>query len=163
LFFFSAVNILARAFYALQDIKTPMKISLFCLGINLVFALILVQRFREIGLGTANTISAVFNASLLLFALRKKLSKLEMADLNKHMAMLLGSAVGSGLVAWQVYRWFDGHFGHATFRMKLAAVFVPMAIGCGICFGLALALRVPYVHDIFAMLPARFRPKKTAK
>jgi putative peptidoglycan lipid II flippase len=162
LLFFSAVNIVARAFYALHDIRTPMKISIFCLGINLVFALVLVQRFREVGLGAANTISAIFNASLLLFALRKKLSRLEMADLRGHLAKLFGSAVVSGVVAWFVYKWFDGHFGHTTFRMKLGGVFVPMTIGCGVCFGLALAMRVPYVHDIFAMLPARFRPKKAS-
>jgi putative peptidoglycan lipid II flippase len=161
LFFFSAVNILARAFYALQDIRTPMKISVFCLGINLVFALLLVQRFREIGLGTANTISAVFNAGLLLFALRKKLSRLQMADLRGHLAMLLGSAVVSGVLARLAWKWFDGYFGHATFASKLGGVFVPMAIGCGICFGVALMLRVPYVHDILAMLPMRLRGGKS--
>src|SRR6185503_9011527 len=84
LFFFSAVNILARAFYALQDIRTPMKISIFCLCINLAFAIALVWRFREVGLGLANTISSIFNAGLLLFALRKKLARLEMADLRGH-------------------------------------------------------------------------------
>lgn len=83
-----------------------------------------------------------------------------MADLRGHLLMLFGSAVGSGVVAWFVYRWFDDHFGHATFHMKLGGVFIPMAIGCGVCFGLAFAMRVPYVQDIFAMLPARFRPKK---
>ena len=34
---FSLVNIFARAFYAMNDIKTPMHISVFCLTINLVF------------------------------------------------------------------------------------------------------------------------------
>ncbi len=81
LFFFSAVNILARAFYALHDIRTPMKISIFSLVINLVLALALIVHYDfEGGLGVANTLSAVCNASLLLFALRKRLSRLEMAD-----------------------------------------------------------------------------------
>ena len=162
LFFFSAVNILARAFYALHDIQTPMKISVFCLAMNALFAIALVWRFREVGLGVANTISSIFNAGLLLFALKKKLSRLEMADLRKHMALLFGSAIVSGVVAWLAYNWFDGHFGHATFRMKLGGVFVPMTIGCGICFGLALALRVPYVHEIIAMLPTLRRRKPNA-
>jgi putative peptidoglycan lipid II flippase len=160
LFFFSAVNILARAFYALHDIRTPMKISIFCLCINLVFALLLVQRFREVGLGAANTLSAVFNASLLLFALRKKLSRLAMADLRGHLVKLLASAILAGVLAWWASKWFDGHFGHASFRIRLGGVFIPMAIGCGVCFGLALLMRVPYVHDIFAMLPMKLRRAK---
>ena len=157
LFFFSAVNILARAFYALNDIRTPMKISIFALCLNLVFALVLVQRFREVGLGVANSISAIANASLLLFALRKKLSRLEMSDLRRHLALLFASAIASGVAAWFVWKAFDQHFGHITFRARLGGVFVPMAVGCGICFGLALALRVPYVKDILTLLTARFR------
>lgn len=160
LFFFSSVNILARAFYALHDIRTPMKISIFCLCVNLIFALLLVQRFREVGLGAANTISAIFNASLLLFALRKKLSRLQMADLRGHLAKLLASAILSGVLAWWASKWFDAHFGHATFRIRLGGVFIPMAVGCGVCFGLALLMRVPYVHDIFAMLPIKLRRAK---
>ena len=35
---FSTVNILARAFYALGDTKTPMKISIVCLALNLILA-----------------------------------------------------------------------------------------------------------------------------
>lgn len=161
LFFFSSVNILARAFYALQDIKTPMKISLFSLCINLVFALLLVERFREVGLGVANSLSAICNASLLFFALRKKLSRLEMADLRRHLAVLLGSAIASGVAAWFVFKWFDGHFGHVTFAARLGGVFVPMIIGCGLCFALALALRVPYVKDILAILPMKLGQAKS--
>src|SRR5439155_8607044 len=68
LLMFSMVNILARAFYALNDIKTPMKISLFCLFLNLAFAVCLVQPYREAGLGVANTLSASINALLLGYA-----------------------------------------------------------------------------------------------
>ncbi|HWQ93445.1 MAG TPA: murein biosynthesis integral membrane protein MurJ, partial [Clostridia bacterium] len=49
LLLFSMNNILARAFYALEDIKTPMKISIICLCLNLVFAFFLVQAYREAG------------------------------------------------------------------------------------------------------------------
>src|SRR5207344_2218440 len=39
---FSVVNILARAFYALGDTMTPMKISTACLALNVVFTLWLI-------------------------------------------------------------------------------------------------------------------------
>jgi putative peptidoglycan lipid II flippase len=38
LLMFSMNNIFARAFYALNDIRTPMKISVFCLAVNLATA-----------------------------------------------------------------------------------------------------------------------------
>src|SRR5262249_23116711 len=70
---FSLVNILARAFYALGDTKTPMRISIFCLGLNVAVALLLVWPLEQGGLGIANSISAACNAALLTMALRKKL------------------------------------------------------------------------------------------
>src|SRR5206468_7322715 len=75
---FSMVNVLARAFYALGDTQTPMKISVVCLALNLVFALWLVLSFhpgyRQGGLGIANTLTAACNVGLLLYALHRKLS-----------------------------------------------------------------------------------------
>jgi putative peptidoglycan lipid II flippase len=157
LFFFSGVNILARAFYALHDIKTPMKISIVCLGLNLVFALSLVQRYREAGLGAANTLSAVFNAGLLVYALRRKLSRLEMADLWRSLLALLAAAVLAGLGAWMTWRFCDARFGHASLGPRLAGVFAPMGFGGLVFWLLALAARVPAARDITGLLWRRSR------
>src|SRR5437764_622234 len=56
LLMFSMSNILARAFYALKDIKTPVRISICCLVLNLGFALWLVRPYREAGLAVANSL-----------------------------------------------------------------------------------------------------------
>src|SRR5258705_2521982 len=75
---FSMVNILARAFYALGDTKTPMKISIFCLGLNALFTFALIFDYRQAGLGIANTLTSTVNVCLLGFALRKKIARLEL-------------------------------------------------------------------------------------
>src|SRR6202012_1869130 len=64
---FSSVNILARAFYALGDTKTPMKISIFCLILNFVVGGFLIFPLHEGGAGLANTLTSAINAGLLLF------------------------------------------------------------------------------------------------
>jgi putative peptidoglycan lipid II flippase len=92
LLMFSMNNILARGFYALNDIKTPMKISVVCLALNLAFSIWLVQPYREAGLGVANTLSASLNAALLTYARRRKLSRLGLATLQKTMLVLLPAA-----------------------------------------------------------------------
>jgi putative peptidoglycan lipid II flippase len=158
LFFFSAVNILARAFYALHDIRTPMKISIFCLGVNLLLAVSLVQHFRELGLGAANTLSAICNAALLLFALRKKLSRLEMGELKRHLAILFLTAAAAALIAWALWKTMDARWGHATFGMRMLDVFGPMSAG-GLFFWLAaLAANVPAAREIMALFRRRIRP-----
>src|SRR5882672_4839359 len=99
LLMFSMNNILARAFYALNDIKTPMKISIACLVLNLGFSVWLVQLYREAGLGIANTLSACFNVFLLTYALRRKLSRLGLAKVVYTLLVLIPAAVAAGILA----------------------------------------------------------------
>jgi putative peptidoglycan lipid II flippase len=157
LLFFSGVNILARAFYALHDIKTPMKISVFCLMLNLVVAVCLVQRFREVGFGAANTISAIFNAGLLLFALRKKMKFLGMSPLIRTILILFSAAIITGIVAWAGNHFWEIKIGHATLVRKLGAVFVPMTIAGAVYFSLALFLKISSASEILQLFISRFR------
>jgi putative peptidoglycan lipid II flippase len=152
LLLFSMTNILARAFYALNDIKTPMRISLFCLVLNLGFAWWLVQIYREGGLGIANTLSACINVSLLTYALRRKLKFLGLTALKPTLLGLVPAAVLAGIAAGLLYRWWDARLGHATLALKIGAVFVPGAVA-GVVYGLtALFLGVPAAREVAAVL-----------
>lgn len=152
LLMFSMNNILARAFYALNDIKTPMKISIACLVVNLVFALWLVQNHREAGLGVANTLSAGINLALLFFALRKKLARLDMAGLPREIIVLVVGAAAAGLAAFWVYRFWDGQFGHARLQAKIGAVFVPGALAGGVYLSTALLSGVSSAKEMTTLL-----------
>ncbi len=138
---FSTVNIFARAFYALGDTKTPMKISIFCLALNLVLAVALVGPLRQGGLGIANTVTSICNVGLLIFALRKKLGKLEMESVRKTFLPLAFSGIIAGIIAWFGWQFFENEFSHETIMLKIGAVFVP-AILAGLIYGtLALAFK----------------------
>ncbi len=154
---FSIVNVLARAFYALGDIKTPMKISLFCLTINLILAGALVWQFKQGGLGIANTATSLVNVSLLLFALRKKLARLEMAPLRKILAVLLVITAVAGMIAWFGWRCWEEKLGHATLALKIGAVFVPATIA-GACYWLAaLACKIPAASEMTTFALSRIK------
>jgi putative peptidoglycan lipid II flippase len=152
LLLFSMTNILARAFYALNDIKTPMKISILCLALNLLFALWLVQRYREAGLGIANSLSACFNVALLTYGLRRKLAHVGLAGLGRTLLLLASSAVLSGLIATIVSQLWESRLGHRTVSLKIGAVFVP-AIAAGLFYWVvALWLRVPSAQEMSSLL-----------
>jgi len=157
LLMFSMNNILARAFYALNDIKTPMKISIACLVLNLVFALWLVRGYREAGLGVANTLSAIINTSLLLYALRKKLSRLEMGGLGREIVLLTVAASLAGAAAFWLYRFWDGRFGHATLLVKLGAVFVPGALAGAVYWLVATLAKIPAAAEMSGLITKRLR------
>ena len=153
---FSTVNILARAFYALNDTRTPMKISAFCLVINLPLSFLLVWKFKQGGLGIANTITSLLNVVLLTYALRLKLKTLEWGELRKTLLPLALITVVAGIIALQGWQWWEAKFGHATIALKIGAVFVPAIVAGLIYWGAALLLKIPAAEEMTALiLPKR--------
>ncbi len=69
---FILVKILAPAFYARKEMKTPVKVAIIALVTNMVLNLILIGPFAHVGLAAATTISAFVNAGLLYWYLRKQ-------------------------------------------------------------------------------------------
>jgi len=62
---FTLVKVLAPGFYARQDTRTPMRIGVVALCVNIVFSLILVFPLAHTGLAAAISIAAFVNAALL--------------------------------------------------------------------------------------------------
>ncbi|HTL57164.1 MAG TPA: murein biosynthesis integral membrane protein MurJ [Candidatus Limnocylindrales bacterium] len=158
LLMFSMNNILARAFYALSDIKTPMKISVLCLLLNLGFAFWLVRYLQqarvggELGLALANTFSAGVNVGLLTFALRRKLSGMKFAGLAQALLALISDAVLAGLVAGLLSQLWEKKLGHANLALKIGAVFVPGGIAAVVYWLVALWLKVPAATEMTGLL-----------
>ncbi len=80
LLFYGAVKITAPVFYAMKDTKTPVKIAISCMGLNIILNIVLTLAFIRTGiarplagLALATSISSIFNFVILRIALRRKL------------------------------------------------------------------------------------------
>lgn len=69
---FMAIKVLAPGFYAKQNTKTPAKIGVVAMVLNMVFNLILAPMFGYLGLALATSLSATCNAFLLYYYLNKQ-------------------------------------------------------------------------------------------
>jgi putative peptidoglycan lipid II flippase len=157
---FSTVNILVRAFYALGDTRTPMKISIACLAFNLAVSAVLVLPLQQRGLGLANTLSSAVNVALLVFALRKKLARLDLEPLQKTFLPLAIAGTAAALIAWEGWQVWEERLGHATIPLKIGAVFAP-AIAAGLAYVvLALTFHIPAAQEMWGMVRSRLRRKK---
>ncbi len=154
---FSAVNILARAFYALGDTRTPMRISVFCLGVNLLFAVLLIQPYRAAGLGLANTATSFLNLGLLVYSLRRKLGRLELGQMRAGLFALLPAALLAGIVGWWLSDLWESRLGHVGLWLKFGSVFAPVLPATLIYWGTAYGLGVPAARDVANLLVKRFR------
>jgi putative peptidoglycan lipid II flippase len=154
---FSTVNILARAFFALGDTKTPMKISIVCLTVNFAATCALLKPLHEGGPGIVNTLTSCLNTGLLLFALRKKLGKLELESLRKNLPPLALMTIFAGLVAWECWRLWENSIGHGNIALKIGAVFLPAGVA-GLAYWLAaLAFKIPAAKEMAEFALARFK------
>ena len=68
------IQLVTRVFYAVKDTKTPVKIAVYVVFLNIILNLILVHTpMKEAGLALATSISAVVNVVFLFIVLRKRL------------------------------------------------------------------------------------------
>ncbi len=69
---FMLVKIFASAYYAKQDIKTPVKIAMMTVGLNAVLSIAFIVPLSHTGLALATSLAALFNAGLLGAGLLKR-------------------------------------------------------------------------------------------
>ncbi|MCX6763508.1 MAG: murein biosynthesis integral membrane protein MurJ [Candidatus Moranbacteria bacterium] len=77
LFAQSLVPLLARAFYALHDTKTPFYVALVTEIINISAVVLLIDKYQVLGLAAAFSIASVFQMIALLFILRTRFPSLD--------------------------------------------------------------------------------------
>lgn len=154
---YSVNSILARAFFALGDFKTPMRISAACLALNLYVLCLLIGTFRQEGLAIANLITTSLNSVLLIIALRRKIGNI---GLRKMLAMILQVICAltiSLAIGWFLHGWWNHRFGHATLWLRLGEVFVPIAL-TGLSYLLfAFSLKMPVARELVTLATKRMR------
>ncbi len=109
---FMLIKVLAPGFYARHDTKTPVRIGLQAMAVNMLLNLLLVYPLAHVGLALATSLSAFFNAFMLYWMLRKQgvyqhqggwpafLSKALLANIALAAVILLLSASAQEWMNW---------------------------------------------------------------
>ena len=97
---YSAVRLLAPAFFALNDSRTPMLVSVASIAVNLAAAYSLVKwtAMGHAGLALSTSIVALFGALALFLALRERLHGIHGAGLAASAAKIAAAAAIMGIV-----------------------------------------------------------------
>ena len=149
------IPLVARAFYAVHDTKTPVIISITSVIINVVASLVLVRSLGVMGLALAFSIAAFVNILLLLFMLRWKVGNLnDRRIVVSGFKIVLLSVVMAGVIylmlqvmSYQVDMWsFWGIFVQAG---------VSALVGIAVYIGLAQLLKLKEIEGIKEVLGLR--------
>ena len=98
--FFSVVSLMIRAFYAIKDTKTPVRVALVDFVINIVVSLILIRVLGLLGIVLASTTAIIVQAVLLERALVKRLPEMHFAPLIPSVLKVLAAAAVMSGVLW---------------------------------------------------------------
>jgi putative peptidoglycan lipid II flippase len=99
---YAAIKVLSPAFYALNDARTPMLISLGSIAVNYVMNSLLVAPFGHVGLAFSTSTVALVNFLLLALLMRHKLTRLGGRRLGSTVLRILAASVAMAVIAWLV-------------------------------------------------------------
>jgi putative peptidoglycan lipid II flippase len=99
---YAAIKVLSPAFYALNDARTPMLISLGSIAVNYAMNLLLVGPFGHVGLAFSTSTVALVNFFLLALFMRHKLTRFDGRRLGSTVLRILVASAAMAAVAWLV-------------------------------------------------------------
>jgi putative peptidoglycan lipid II flippase len=164
---FCLAKVLVPAFYALQDTRTPVKVGiasvLLNLALNVCVVLTVSEYWKHAGLALSTVIAEGLNGITLAILLRRRLGPFGIRGILAGLFRALGAAAAMAVVAFYAERAIMGQL-YVYLPHKLAQwIGVPAAIllGAAVYFGIARLFRFPELGFVMEALRAR-KAKKAA-
>jgi putative peptidoglycan lipid II flippase len=170
---YAAIKVLSPSFYALDDVKTPMIVSLCSVAIYPFAGYILMNVFSKfyvteqtpnglahVGLTLATSLIALTSFSLLTFMMRKRITHINGGDIiSAFVKVAVASAIMS-VVAYFTYHGLANYLGTQGIYVKLGNVFIPILLS-GITFvSVAKLLGIQEMNKFFNTISRKFGLKK---
>lgn len=140
---FASLKLIAPAFYALGDSRTPMLVSIASIAVNAATAFTAV-RFLHLGhasLALSLSVVSIFNALTLLLLIRPRIGGIRGGEMLRSLGKITIAASLMGAACWAVV-----HVSHSRALNVLAGV----PVGVGVFYAIASALRIPEVAEVQA-------------
>lgn len=140
MFAMGANMVITRAYYALQDVKTPLYLGLLSILVNVAASVILIRYLGHSGLALANTLAAIFVTITMYALLRRHLPRLYFPTIFKSMVKSLIASFLTALAALFVFTTLSQSvFIFSVKKMLFLNVFLGIGIGV-VVYGVSLIL-----------------------
>jgi putative peptidoglycan lipid II flippase len=140
---YASLKVLVPAFYALNDARTPMLVSMFSVAVNYIAASYMVQTpLRHAGLALATSTVSAASFLILLWRLRDKIGGINGRELLNAFwrAALAGATMGviCFAISGSIHQWLG-----TTHKAAFVDLAVSIPLGAAVYFCLCRVLRVP--------------------
>ncbi|MFN4217806.1 MAG: murein biosynthesis integral membrane protein MurJ [Candidatus Bipolaricaulia bacterium] len=149
---YALAYLLTRAFYALQDTRTPLLIGAVTVALNVILDYALVGPMGVGGLALATSVAGIANALMLLWVLQRRLSQSFWRALvaDGEIAKMLGASVLMGIFV---------HF-LAAWASPLGEFFT---VGLSIAFGAGFYIGLAWLGGFLHLMTAQLEPSGTTR
>jgi putative peptidoglycan lipid II flippase len=128
---YSLVKILAPAFYALDDARTPMTVSLIAMIVNFMMNWMLVDVLQERGLALSTSVSALLNFALLYLIMRRRIGDIEDSRNAATVAKIMMASAVMAIVCWAISSGIARAFSASKSGFVVKALSVAVSVGTG--------------------------------
>jgi putative peptidoglycan lipid II flippase len=152
---YSAIKVLAPAFYSLNDARTPMLVSLFSILVNLAAAssMVKVAGLGHLGLALSTSTVALFGSALLFWVLRDRLGGIHGKELTASLSKIGCASALMGAVCFVSDRAIRDWLGTSKLACLIdLAVSIPL--GLVVFYSVSQAMKVPELESAWSALAA---------
>ncbi len=104
------IPLLARAFYAMGNTKTPVYVAILSQIINFLCIALFIKDYKINAIALAFTISTLFNAIVLFFVIYRKLDFVAIKQLINSLLYIIVASVGAGFITYAVRDFIGSKF-----------------------------------------------------
>ena len=156
---FSVFQLFLRAFYALQDTKTPFLINCGAVALNTAVNIPMFQWFGVRGLAAGHAIAYIFGVTLQARALARRVGGLDLPRIWESLAKILVAAGAMDLVVWAASVAAERGLRPAGMVEELIALGVPIGLGLVTYLALAHRLGIQELEYAWGLVGRRLRRK----
>jgi putative peptidoglycan lipid II flippase len=163
LFAYSAIQVLNRVFYSIQDTKTPVAVGVVTILLNIGLNFTLIDYLGHGGLALAYSLAGIFNLLTLLFLFRYRMGKIGARLLLTSFLKTLFASVVMGAAAYLTVDFLQGILIFPEKLNQLITVTGGIITGVLVFGGLTLWMRMEEAQMALSILRRRFAKKRRAE
>ncbi len=157
---YSVVRISSPVFYALNDSRTPVKVSMVTMLANVLLNVTLVQFIGYRGLALGTSLAALLNATCLLVLLHRRLDGIEGRRVALSLARITAASAVMALAAYVTQGWLETHLPGRGALVQIARLAVSMGLAVGALAVAAHLFRVQEFRQGVSLVTARLRRRR---
>lgn len=160
LFAYASLQHLNRAFYAIQDTKTPVAVGIVTVILNVILNILLIGPLKHGGLALAYSLAGIINMLILLYILKLKLGHIDGKKMLVSFLKTMAISVPMGLVVYYAAYAISMVMEPVSKLAQMLEVIISIGAGALVFAFLALLLKMEEAEMVKSLLLRRFRRRK---